>query len=867
MTTPSSIITADIAYTIAALAGEPRLAALIIAIGPNVAKKFTENINNAVNTDLRTNIGSQSYEPKGLYTNLKTTNKNISSIDLKGLSGNYVDSTIAKNASSTLMSMLYTEIVQNAQFTLPTLFTPQLLSKSIAPLLDVVIANTVGNLVDSFINSAYSSFITPTEVLNDISSVFGSIVDEAIPSLNFDISFLGNTPSLSDLATALDDFIGNTPLAITDLITQGVAGQYSLLSSIESAIDQSDKQTQSQITRETIDNLKSFDLFNDENKKKLIPETVGFIDPESTYPTIEYAGIAETNKLAQGTVEGTIVQDKFNNRMMGAKLPDGDSFSEPISSYKGRYPHNKVIETTSGHTIELDDTPGSERIHIYHKSGSYYEIDGIGNTFHRSRGSEYVIVDRNGYLSIAGEGNVSVGGDLKVMVSGNAHIEITGDTVINGMNNIEVNAAGRLKLTGGEAIDIHAPKIYIEADAQLHITAEEYCRQEYQKLDVLVHTTTTINSTDNIDVLTNKSIHVSADVDIDINAKSNIHMASTANMTTKVGSNFDQSVAGNYKNTVSGTIDQKSGGNFKNSAGGMMTGLSGGVNALDGSSVYLNSGYSTAASSSTPVVPVAPIVAKDAYYSQAGILDAREDFLTTVLEDIFPDNFVDAAAYESDDVNDPVVNQSVQDKLIKNGLAQKEDFEKPVIPTTKDTSASAATVSAIKPDAKLLQIDVVPPDNFMLSPHFSLGMVSHLAPAQPHKVKAQKGLTVGQILTNLQEICINVLEPIYANYPSMIVTSGFRNEEASKTATSAHPLGLAVDIQFKGVPKSGYYDLVKNVKALLGNYDQLILEYKDFGTGNPWLHVGIRSTTGQQRNQVMTFNNNRQHSDGLTKLA
>jgi hypothetical protein len=44
---------------------------------------------------------------------------------------------------------------------------------------------------------------------------------------------------------------------------------------------------------------------------------------------------------------------------------------EPESAYASKYPYNKVISTEGGHVIEVDDTPNQERIHIYHKSGTY----------------------------------------------------------------------------------------------------------------------------------------------------------------------------------------------------------------------------------------------------------------------------------------------------------------------------------------------------------------------------------------------------------------------------------------------------------------------------------------------------------------
>jgi hypothetical protein len=63
-------------------------------------------------------------------------------------------------------------------------------------------------------------------------------------------------------------------------------------------------------------------------------------------------------------------EEKTQNRI---KTDDG-FYVEPESKYKARYPYNNTMTTRSGHLVELDDTPGSERVQVYHKSGSYLEI-------------------------------------------------------------------------------------------------------------------------------------------------------------------------------------------------------------------------------------------------------------------------------------------------------------------------------------------------------------------------------------------------------------------------------------------------------------------------------------------------------------
>ena len=52
---------------------------------------------------------------------------------------------------------------------------------------------------------------------------------------------------------------------------------------------------------------------------------------------------------------------------------------EFVSAYNAEYPYNLTYTTKSGHAIELDDTIGVERIHIWHKSGSYEEISSGNN--------------------------------------------------------------------------------------------------------------------------------------------------------------------------------------------------------------------------------------------------------------------------------------------------------------------------------------------------------------------------------------------------------------------------------------------------------------------------------------------------------
>jgi len=97
----------------------------------------------------------------------------------------------------------------------------------------------------------------------------------------------------------------------------------------------------------------------------------------------------------------------------------------------------------------------------------------------------------------------------------------------------------------------------------------------------------------------------------------------------------------------------------------------------------------------------------------------------------------------------------------------------------------------------------------------------------------------------------------------MLVTSAFRLARNSGS-TSDHPRGKAVDIQFKNVSKAEYFNIAKKLATQL-NYDKLLLEYKTYGTGNPWIHISF--DIEKQRKIVLTYLNDKKYGDGLISLA
>lgn len=103
---------------------------------------------------------------------------------------------------------------------------------------------------------------------------------------------------------------------------------------------------------------------------------------------------------------------------------------EPASAYGAKYPHNKVLRTEQGHVVEIDDTPGAERIHVYHKSGTYTEINNIGRKVDKVVDDNYHIVAGNEEVFIRGNVNVRVQGNVNILVDGTYTLESKGNMTL-----------------------------------------------------------------------------------------------------------------------------------------------------------------------------------------------------------------------------------------------------------------------------------------------------------------------------------------------------------------------------------------------------------------------------------------------------
>lgn len=205
--------------------------------------------------------------------------------------------------------------------------------------------------------------------------------------------------------------------------------------------------------------------------------SIGFSDPNMKYPLRQYIGEPDTHRLARGRIDGTIVEFKDEKRLENIKSANGYTWTQPDIPYNAKYPYNKVTETESGHIVEFDDTPDNERVHFYHRKGTYTEIDANGTQVNRIVGDGYEIIDRNGFVYVNGECNITIGGTARVMCLNDAFVEVQGNTKADLRGDLEMNVAKEMRVNVGGEFKLKANAIKLESSTNLDARIGGYNRQ------------------------------------------------------------------------------------------------------------------------------------------------------------------------------------------------------------------------------------------------------------------------------------------------------------------------------------------------------------------------------------------------------
>lgn len=532
---------------------------------------------------------------------------------------------------------------------------------------------------------------------------------------------------------------------------------------------------------------------------------IGFRDPNNKYPLKGYIGESDINRLARGVIDGTVVSDKDAKRVTGIPKAFQGTWDQPLPPYAAKYPFNKVMETESGHVQEFDDTPGFERLNTYHRSGTFTEIDVNGTQVNYIVGDNFILMENNGCIHVAGECNITVDGNLNVMARSDANVQVAGNANVEVGNNLDVGVANDVTMRVGGDYEI-------QAGGKFKVTAKE-----------------------GAELVTSGSLVVQSDKETTIKAESIYNDAK----------NTFGAKGGISAQISSKTVDVKGAA----------------VLTLDYGVLNLGTGTAREPSSVESVDALqysVPATGSPLYKSPDYLIPPERQFeANTPIET--PDDWDTpegrAALSNKTKVDgvDEAVNIDVAESssVISGGKSTITEIDNSLIMTTKDFTN----------DFRLSK-------NISLGMLIDGGVGGkHKLQAQmlSYKGSGERLFTVQEIVSNLAATAQNVLEPMLEVLPGGIggynrlwkINSGYRLKGVVKheSPQSDHCKGHCIDIGIIHPEKNvKTYEYIQKIEPII-SYDQLILEYSY--PNSVWIHIGFRGK--DNRKQAFTMVNHKSY--------
>ena len=177
------------------------------------------------------------------------------------------------------------------------------------------------------------------------------------------------------------------------------------------------------------------------------------------------ANESTVSRLARNeNIDDTFISVKKQTVVKNVLGADENYWNEPETKYAAQYPYNHVYESESGHIMEMDDTPGAERIHLAHRTGTFDEIYPDGTKVTKIVRNKYEVVMSDDNLYVMGDCNITINGKGSVFVRGDAKLKVGGNMTTSVKGTYEVVSTGNMSFVAPR-IDFNPPGVtpsYVE---------------------------------------------------------------------------------------------------------------------------------------------------------------------------------------------------------------------------------------------------------------------------------------------------------------------------------------------------------------------------------------------------------------------
>ena len=181
-------------------------------------------------------------------------------------------------------------------------------------------------------------------------------------------------------------------------------------------------------------------------------------DKGVNYPKEDYTKIKHSD-INMAAVDKNAYPNNMIELQEGETVKEGiDSAGKKmtrISQVNPQYPFNHVWESESGHVLEMDDTPNSERLHMYHRSGTRLEVLPDGTQTMKVVNNNYEITLKDKKILIGGSADIELmNGDYNIVTrkqgDDGGNVFITCDSDINLSAKGAVIIKGKVSINGNK---------------------------------------------------------------------------------------------------------------------------------------------------------------------------------------------------------------------------------------------------------------------------------------------------------------------------------------------------------------------------------------------------------------------------------
>lgn len=164
-----------------------------------------------------------------------------------------------------------------------------------------------------------------------------------------------------------------------------------------------------------------------------------------------------------------------------SNFPEGLGWLEPESAantdFQPVYPFNKITQTESGHSFEMDDTPTRERVKLLHRTGTFIEMHPNGDEVHKVYGDGYEITIQDKNVLVKGQCNITIEGDSVTEIKGSKYEVVRGDynLIVNG--NMQIEGQKKMTLSSQDVMSLTSNPVFggyldLNTGGTVHVKAD-----------------------------------------------------------------------------------------------------------------------------------------------------------------------------------------------------------------------------------------------------------------------------------------------------------------------------------------------------------------------------------------------------------